>query len=405
MSNKLSTEERTLLHLLKSALTGGAREPEPGCMDVAAWRRVLAIADAHAVLPLLYPVLDGLVPRELYARSAEICAGQYYHLLFLTRYYVNVLAARGIRTVVLKGPGASAAYPTPEYRKSGDVDLLLLDRDRLADAMEAVEATGAAMRDEQHANHHLSYRTPEGITLELHITLAEEFDNRAVNRWIASLQDDMAAHAVTLEALPGVSVPVPDIPRQAMSLMLHMLQHFLRAGFGLKLLCDWAVFWNAPRAPDDAAAYLRLAESCGITGFSALVTGVCVRYLGLDPQALPFTEDGELCGDFMREIFDAEEFGRTSAQRMVMVRGGVTGYVREFHHPYHKSLKIQLQAPDTLSDLPTLIATYYDSFSITPFALVLPPVPTFLHPPVGLLPFASTIPLHHLHYFRSKNKL
>ena len=57
-----------------------------------------------------------------------------------------------------------------------------------------------------------------------------------------------------------------------------------------------------------------------------------MRYLGLDAAALPHNADEALCIGFLREIFDAEEFGRTSAQRMVMVRGGLGGYLREFHH-------------------------------------------------------------------------
>ena len=326
MSAALTGGELALLELLRRALNGEDGFPE--AIQAQETEQALSIARAHAVLPLLYPVL----PQEPCAKAAEICAAQYYHLLFLTRYYVRTLEAQGIGTLVLKGPGAAAAYPVPEYRKSGDIDLLLLDAASVSKAREIILSTGAAEEPEQHANHHISFRTPDGIILELHITLAEDFDDRKVNRLLLSLQEDMGEHAAVLEALPGVFLPAPDAPRQAMSLLLHMLQHFLRAGFGLKLLCDWVVFWNAPRSPGEREEYLRCAEACGVAGFSALISGVCVRYLGLDAAALPHNADEALCIGFLREIFDAEEFGRTSAQRMVMVRGGLGGYLREFHH-------------------------------------------------------------------------
>jgi hypothetical protein len=38
-------------------------------------------------------------------------------------------------------------------------------------------------------------------------------------------------------------------------------------------------------------------------------------------------------GEFLREIFDAGEFGRDEKERMVAMRGtGPAAYVREFHH-------------------------------------------------------------------------
>ncbi len=326
MSARLSPEERALLALLRSAMTGSAPPPaEEEDRDL-----VIRIAEAHAVLPLLYPVLEGYVPPEVYTGAAERCVRQYWRLLFLTRFYVRVLEDRGIGTAVLKGPGAADAYPVPEYRKSGDMDLLLLDPTQLEAAKAAIRETGALPSPEQHANHHVCFHTPEGVELELHVSLAEDFDAPRANRFLRSLGSELGSHIRQAELLPGVSLPVPEGPYQAMSLLLHMLQHFLRSGFGLKLLCDWTAFWNRPRSPEEREEYLRMAGECGLLGFSAAITGACVRYLGLDASALPTRED--TAPALIREVFDAQEFGKTGAERMVMVRGGVPGYLREFHH-------------------------------------------------------------------------
>ncbi len=327
MNPRLAPEERELLRLLRSALTG---VPLPLEAEEADREEVMRIAEAHAVLPLLYPVLEGYVPPEVYTGAAERCVRQYWRLLFLTRYYVRALEEGGIPTAVLKGPGAAEAYPVPEYRKSGDMDLLLLDPTRLEAAEAVIRGAGAVPTSEQHANHHVCFRTPEGVELELHVTLAEDFDTPRANRFLRALGGELGSHIRQAELLPGVLLPVPEGPYMAMTLLLHMLQHFLRSGFGLKLLCDWTAFWNRPRPREEREEYLRMAGECGLLGFSAAVTGVCVRFLGLKSSALPGRED--LAPKLIREVFDAQEFGKTGAERMVMVRGGIPGYLREFHH-------------------------------------------------------------------------
>ena len=331
MSDVLSREETALLALARAALTGAAAEGVSADTD---WEGLCALAERHAVLPLLCPVLQGLAPERLWKLAAEKCTAQFYRLAVMSRYYTALLAGAGVKTVVLKGAGAARYYPVPEHRKSGDIDLLLADPGQMEQACRVLESDGAAALSEQHANHHRAFRSPEGIELEVHSTLTEDFDDGCVNALCASLRDELGRSAEVREVLPGLALPVPDAAGQAVSLLLHMLQHFLRAGFGLKLLCDWAAFWNALPPGTDMARYERFVDEAGVRGFADMAGGVCVRYLGLRPEQLTLTRsfDADTVCAFLREVFDAEEFGRSSSRRMVMVRRGLAGYVREFHH-------------------------------------------------------------------------
>lgn len=95
-----------------------------------------------------------------------------------------------------------------------------------------------------------------------------------------------------------------------------MMQHFLRSGFGLKLLCDWVLFWQEPTTQEDRECYLRLVKDAGIKGFSDVITNVCVMYLGLEQQDVAWMElsaDSPV-EEFMREILDAEEFGKSGSR-------------------------------------------------------------------------------------------
>ena len=335
MSGILTKEEVLLLELLGASLTG-EKAPADG-PDPDELKMICGIAESHSVLPLLQPVLEGSGAENICRSAAEICAAQFYRLLILTRRCVQLLRDAGIETVVLKGPGTAWYYPVPEHRRSGDIDLLLADPGQLSDACRILCEDGAVPENEQHANHHVSLRIPEGIVVELHSSIVEAFDNQSANRLTAGAQKYLAEHHIEREILPGAEIPVPDEPGQAVSLLLHMLQHFLRAGFGLKLICDWAVLWE--RMPEDAdmSVYENFLDECGLRGFADILGCICIRYLGLRPERVHITEkfDDMHCREFLREIFDAGAFGRTSSSRMVMVRSGPGGFVREFHHQMH----------------------------------------------------------------------
>ena len=135
----------------------------------------------------------------------------------------------------------------------------------------------------------------------------------------------------------GTSLCIAEDGYQAFYLLLHMLQHFLRGGFGLKLLCDWVVFWDSGIENSQKQIFLRLVTQCEILQYTRVLTAVCVHYLGLNCKEVEFLKVHEieqrLVEEFLRETFDSEEFGGGEAQRMVVLRDtSLVSYVREFHH-------------------------------------------------------------------------
>lgn len=335
MDHILTKEETGLLDLLRASLT--EEEHAADAMSAEELQSICRTAEKHSVLPLLQPVLEGTPAASVCLTAAQSCAAQFYHLLILNCRCVRLLEDAGIETVVLKGAGAAWYYPVPEHRRSGDIDLLLARPDQMDEACRILTEDGAVPEEDQHANHHMSLRTPEGIDVELHISIVEDFDSHAVNGHVARAARALSENRILREIMPGAELPVPAEPDQAVSLMLHMLQHFLRAGFGLKLICDWAALWSRMPEGTDLTRYEIFLDECGLRGFSDMLGSVCVRYLGLDPEKACVRElfgDDE-CREFLRDIFDAGTFGHSSPSRMVMVRGGIFGYIREFHHQMH----------------------------------------------------------------------
>lgn len=334
------TEENYLLQLLSESLTKKDEHTKIILHNERLdWDKFLTMAENHAVLPLLYDRLmeEALSEenRKRTEKAARRVVQQSYHLLFFSRYVIDLLQQQGIQVVLLKGPAISCYYPVPELRKSGDVDLLLLNKDKLAQAGKIFKAAGFHAEKKQITNHHLAVETPQGIEIELHTMLAEPFENDQINCYLEQTALRMQYH-IQEKDLMEIKLPVLSDAYNAYYLLIHMLQHFLREGFGLKLLCDWVVFWNSGIVKEEMETYQRLVKESRLEGFSKMITSLCVHFLGLKDIGLCSLFTKEISKEFMRDILEAEEFGKSNRERMLVLQGtGISDYMREFQHQMH----------------------------------------------------------------------
>nr|MCR5452781.1 nucleotidyltransferase family protein [Lachnospiraceae bacterium] len=341
-TSALSASEKNLLSSLRMALTSQKPQKLKKCKS-----ELINEASSHAVVPLLYDVIDKEDSEEkpsidILQRETDKTVWQSYHLLFESARLCNCLKDSGIKCAILKGCAAASFYPVPEYRKSGDIDILLCEPTESDRAVEVLSKMGYKVSEEQLALHQIVMSSKTGIEAELHIMLSEPFDNSKINNYLNGLLKDISDHIIYKEIM-GISVPILDDDYQAYELLLHMLQHFLRRGFGLKLLCDWVVYWNEKtkdEIPGFITRYKQLIKESEIGGFSDMISSVCYHYLGLSEKAVlallvkrktPVSkEDANL---FIREVLDGGEFGDKDEWRMVMLRGkGIGALVIEFHH-------------------------------------------------------------------------
>lgn len=337
--------EMMLLNRLKRSLNPTERKAQPvGRDEKHDLQKIVRIAKRHAVLPLLfdaYEKVEGLSDefREMLRRSAATTVRANYRLLFLAKHISHVLNEEGIRAILLKGAATASYYPSPELRKSGDVDILIPQEDAFSRAVEILKGEGLIEREEQDALHHIELVNDEGICVEVHRILAEPFESKKMNQFLETLLPAYGEH-VMINNSWGIAFYQPEDAYHAFYLVVHMLQHFLRAGFGLKFLCDWVVFWNREVDKKEKDEFWRLAKESGTVGFVRIMTEACVKYLGLKRENVAFmlgNFDGrQLADDFMEEVFAAGEFGHNTPKRMVAMRGtGIGAYVREFHHQMH----------------------------------------------------------------------
>jgi hypothetical protein len=339
MAEKLINDtDNALMRVLAEVLgeneeTGGQAECDFG--------EFLKLAKAHVVLSIIGDRLlldESFSGRMTEAQKNEVekrCESVLVssnRLLYLTDRCLKKLDEAGINAVVLKGWAVAGYYPVPELRKTGDIDILVADGD-VNRAVEIIKKDGFREVSDQHSVHHVELANGEGVEIEVHNMLVEPFEDEAVNRLVRQYGAEMLVHTEDFD-YNGYRIRRGTAAYNALSLILHMLQHYLRAGFGLKLLCDWVVFIDKGM---DAAGYARFAEmseSLGISGFVKMIDGVCHRFLGMKAlEGMEIVTDETTLEAFMSDVLEGEEFGRSSAKRMVVVHGkGLGAYFREFNH-------------------------------------------------------------------------
>ncbi len=305
------------------------------------WWNLIKLAQNHSVLSIIaenniFINNCNNLQKEYVFDEANKVVMRNYRLLWLASKYQKILNDAGIESVLIKGFATAIYYDIPEVRKSGDIDILITDKSKIDKAIYVLLSKGLKYVDKQHSSHHIELVNDKGITIELHQTLAEHFDNKHTDNELQNIVKEYKEHIERVSFL-GNTLYIPSDGYNAFSLVVHMLQHYLRAGFGLKLLCDWVVFWNRTICDTEKERFMYCVKQLHMTTFVSAITSICVRYFGLSKEKVSFMikekEDKTLLYAIMMDIIEAEEFGYSDKNRMVVLRdSGIDSLIREFHH-------------------------------------------------------------------------
>ena len=285
----LNTPERMLLALLRASLQQTAADPNcfrsatdadwKACFRLATFQGVKALAwDGVVTLPAqLQPYEDLRLTWLVAVDNYEQKYARYCRTVDeLSQFY----AARGIRTVQLKGVGLSACYPVPSHREGGDLDIYTLsadvsvlsdtDANRLADELMRQSGIEVNLHHYKHSNFY--YR---GIPVENHKCFLNVKRYPVARRLEALLKECLQPReSMLLEGECRIWVPSPEFNMLFVS--FHALQHY-GSGLSLHHLCDWAVLLRRygllwPEELTDEP----------FRRFVAAITLLCNRYLGTE---------------------------------------------------------------------------------------------------------------------------
>lgn len=173
------------LQILKNLCTD-LSEPVP--LDGVDPSALYRLAEKHCSLPFLLPYFEQQPQFSALKQQTKQMLLSYYQLEHFTRLTFSLLLAEKIPCFLLKGISLAANYPIPEYRKLGDLDLYIPEKDAFSRACRILNAHGYTEEPEE-SDHHVTYRftfpeTGRSFTLELHYRIVGIYQfSRAMNWW------------------------------------------------------------------------------------------------------------------------------------------------------------------------------------------------------------------------------
>lgn len=276
----------------------------------APWEALFAESRAQTVELLVLDALTdaerAVMPPDLAAAWQRAALQRLAHneqLRYTQTQILAALAAARIPCAVLKGSSCAQNYPDPALRCAGDIDLLV-GKEALTSARQVLESLGYTASEEPHPVHLHMRKGAQAV--ELH------HEPAGIPRGEAgeSLRRFFALSETRAELRD--SLPMLSVKEQAITLLLHKLEHIVSSGLGLRQLCDWAVFVRARLTAEEWQALEPLLRSFGLLHFTKVITRICVDALALPPSAAPWCLDADsaLARRLLEDLLRTGNFGR-----------------------------------------------------------------------------------------------
>lgn len=304
--------QQFMIELLSAAIRSKEYEKTVDAVD---WNELLRLAEEHLVVPLLYPVVKKYVTdRELLERwrrySIESAIRQ---KKFIEDIHDILLSFNdeNIDVIALKGLVIRNYYPHPELRSMSDVDLLIREND-IRTVEDCLERKGyyRAGEDEKH----IIFSQKSKPTIEIHTKLSKEFSGDKIRKWEESLWD----HTSNIN-INGVLIKTLSLEDHLLYICVHMANHVLTTGFGLRQLCDLTVFVEENLNKLDWNRFYKMAEELGIRRYTIILFELCRRLYdlqGVEKHNLT-EEDYANIELLLQDIISGGIFGCSSAERIV----------------------------------------------------------------------------------------
>lgn len=307
---------------LKNEQVAWEREIAPGD-----WQALFRMAEIHHVLPLIYnavyscpsaasadPQLFMFIKKRV-IHQVMLQTIKTSEFLTLSRHLCEV----GVKPCVVKGIICRNLYPNPDYRLSGDEDILISEK-QFAVCHEAMLAYGMKISDSgidiQTACEVPYGKTGSPLYIELHKKLfppeSEAYGN--LNEFFDDIENRIVK--VTVENTEVWTMEPTD---HLFYLICHAFKHFLHSGFGIRQVCDIVLFANTYGDQIDWRLLLHQCRKIRADIFTAALFQIGEEYLVFDPDKAQYPNAWKRIqvdeGDMLQELLESGVFGDVSMSR------------------------------------------------------------------------------------------
>lgn len=344
--------EKRMLLLLKSALNEKKIDEAEAqifeSMTDEDWSELFKLASVHKTIALVHEGLgknkEIIVPAGLVQRfrqeSFRSSLGLYRKAAICSKI-LKMAETRGASFAILKGISLSRLYPVPESRSFGDIDLFVSDKNDYEMIISVFEESGFEKEAQDMTDYHTCYTYVEedvNCDVEVHYSLTGHFYNGEFDIILNRIYlDALAAEPYETFRFMNQEYKALPVTVQALHLLMHMFQHFMATGFGIRLFCDWTVFWNTKHKEVDVEQFKCYVHNLNLEKFLDIITMICGKYLGLSDDYYGFLNDSfsenELAEVFLQDVFEGGDFGKLDKNRMLITsrKTSIWSYFLEMH--------------------------------------------------------------------------
>lgn len=296
-------------------------------MSAEDWAELFRLCQHHQILPMVYEAVYGCpafaaCPPEL----VQMTKGQVIRQVmtqgrkteeFLSLY--RGLLDQGLTPLVVKGLVCRELYREPDYRCSGDEDVLI-PAEQFKKCDEVFRASGMDLLvpdmnpDEEGEVPY--YKAGGMLHIELHKELfaSESEAYGGLNAVFASVFD----RKIQLD-IHGVQVYTMCHTDHLLYLILHAFKHFLHSGFGIRQVCDIVRYAEEYGAETDWEYVRERCREIHAEVFAASLFDIGRKELLFDQGKARYPESWQSIetdsGDMLADLIDGGVFGDSSMSR------------------------------------------------------------------------------------------
>lgn len=319
------TNQKVFLGILNHFIHPEEKLPGTKRLEADDWEQIMRLSVEHAVFPILYeaawkkesfqkiPAEERKVMREQTRRQVVVQTQRTGVFLEWYRKIVDL----GVTPLIMKGLICREMYTMPDYRVSGDEDLLVKREefpklDRILLQFGFVREQVENIQEE----HEITYfHMGNGLHLEVHLSLFPE-KSGAYGR--LNQEFPQVFERQVTQTIQGVEVHTLDQTQHMLYLLCHGLKHFLHSGFGIRQLMDMVKFAEVYGDKIDWEEVIRRTKRQHMYVFWMNLFDIGEEYLGFSWKKahLPKPDKKILhSAEMLEDILDSGIFGDSTAER------------------------------------------------------------------------------------------
>ncbi len=277
--------------------------------------KILSLANAHNVLPLVCDVLSkNYGEEESFQKRKSLALAAYSSQCIRNERFLSVcrtLSKNGIEPICVKGACLRSLYKDGSLRPSGDEDLLIKKEDeKLFERM--MKENSFVLRNEG-ANEKAYFDSSTSLLLEAHTSLF--FENGELGKKLEELFPSpfSGSKMVMIENTPVLTLGVQS---GLLYLVCHAFKHFIRSGFGIRQVCDIAVYMRKYKAELDFSLLESELSKINAAVFFEGIVNIAVKHLGFTDIAFSSLDTDMNEMPLLEDILCAGVYGKSDSSRV-----------------------------------------------------------------------------------------